>query len=101
MRDTTMSLQRLRATTYWSLVAVTVFHALSAVGGGIGMIVADGLSMPKSLLADTPFTTFTIPVGRRPLGTSADRRGLGDVEAGSDSAAPTGEPRHPIRHRRH
>jgi len=25
------------------------------------MIVADGLSMPKSLLADTPFTTFTIP----------------------------------------
>ena len=56
-----MSLQRLRATTYWSLVAVTIFHALSAIGGGIGMIVADGLSMPKSLLADTPFTTFTIP----------------------------------------
>ena len=56
-----MSLQRLRATTYWSLVAVTIFQALSAIGGGIGMVVADGLSMPKSLLADTPFTTFTIP----------------------------------------
>lgn len=52
---------RLRATIFWLLVAVSIFHALSAIGGGIGMIVADGLSMPKSLLADTPFTTFTIP----------------------------------------
>lgn len=56
-----MSTQRLRAITYWSLVAVAIFNALSAIGGGIGMIVADGLSMPKSLLADTPFTTFAIP----------------------------------------
>lgn len=56
-----MSSQRLRATTYWLLVSVAIFNALSAIGGGIGMIVADGLSMPKSLLADTPFTTFAIP----------------------------------------
>lgn len=56
-----MSTQRLRATTYWSLVSVAIFNALSAIGGGIGMIVADGLSMPKSLLADTPFATFAIP----------------------------------------
>lgn len=56
-----MSIQRLRATTYWLLVSVAIFNALSAIGGGIGMIVADGLSMPKSLLADSPFTTFTIP----------------------------------------
>lgn len=40
---------------------MAVFNALSAVGGGIGMVVADGLSMPRSLLADTPFTTFTVP----------------------------------------
>lgn len=56
-----MSPQRLRAITYWVLVSVAIFNALSAIGGGIGMIVADGLSMPKSLLADTPFTTFAIP----------------------------------------
>jgi len=53
--------QRLRSITYWSLVSVAIFNALSAIGGGIGMIVAEGLSMPKSMLADTPFTTFTIP----------------------------------------
>ena len=56
-----MSTQRFRAIIYWLLFSVAAFNALSAIGGGIGMIVADGLSMPKSLLADTPFTTFTIP----------------------------------------
>lgn len=56
-----MSSQELRAWSYWLLVSVAAFNALSAIGGGIGMIVADGLSMPKSLLADTPFTTFAIP----------------------------------------
>jgi hypothetical protein len=56
-----MSAQLLRAITYWLLASVAIFSGLSAVGGGIGMIVADGLSMPKSMLADTPFTTFTIP----------------------------------------
>jgi hypothetical protein len=53
--------RRVRAVAWWSLVALTAFNALSAVGGGIGMVAADGLSMPKSLLADTPFSTFTIP----------------------------------------
>jgi hypothetical protein len=43
------------------LVVVSIFHALSAVGGGLGMVVADGLSMPKSLLANSPFTTFLVP----------------------------------------
>lgn len=52
---------RLRAVAWWSLVVVSVFNALSALGGGIGMVIADGLSMPRSLLADTPFTTFTVP----------------------------------------
>jgi hypothetical protein len=53
--------QRVRAVAWWSLVVVAAFNALSAVGGGIGMVTADGLSMPKSMLADTPFSTFTIP----------------------------------------
>jgi len=56
-----MSTQRFRAIIYWLLFSVAAFNALSAIGGGIGMIVADGLSMPKSSLAATPFTTFTIP----------------------------------------
>ncbi|MDX6320403.1 MAG: hypothetical protein QOF52_261, partial [Propionibacteriaceae bacterium] len=53
--------KRVRAVAWWSLVVVAAFNALSAVGGGIGMVTADGLSMPKSMLADTPFSTFTIP----------------------------------------
>jgi hypothetical protein len=55
------SARRIRAVAWWSLVVVSAFNALSALGGGIGMVTADGLSMPKSLLADTPFSTFTIP----------------------------------------
>jgi hypothetical protein len=42
-------------------VVVSLFQALSAVGGGIGMVVANGLSMPRSLLADSPFSTFVVP----------------------------------------
>jgi hypothetical protein len=52
---------RVRVLAYRTLVVVSLFHALSAVGGGIGMVVADGLSMPKSLLATSPFTTFLLP----------------------------------------
>jgi hypothetical protein len=52
---------RVRGLAYRSLVVVSLFHAFSAVGGGIGMVVADGLSMPKSLLATSPFSTFTVP----------------------------------------
>jgi hypothetical protein len=52
---------QIRTTAYRALVVVSLFHALSAVGGGIGMVVADGLSMPKSLLVDTPLATFLLP----------------------------------------
>ena len=54
-------MSRPRAVAYGVLVVVSVFHALSAVGGGIGMVVADGLSMPKALLATSPFSTFLVP----------------------------------------
>jgi hypothetical protein len=53
--------RRVRTIAYRTLLAVSLFHALSAVGGGIGMVVADGLSMPKSMLADSPFSTFLVP----------------------------------------
>jgi hypothetical protein len=53
--------ERVRAAARLSLLVVSIFNALSALGGGIGMVVADGLSMPKSMLADTPFSTFTVP----------------------------------------
>jgi hypothetical protein len=36
-------------------------NALLALGGGVGTGVADGLSMPRSVLADTPFSTLAIP----------------------------------------
>ncbi|GAB2577700.1 hypothetical protein [Microlunatus antarcticus] len=42
-------------------MVASVFNAVSAVGGGIGMVVAHGLSMPLSLLTDSPFSTFLLP----------------------------------------
>jgi hypothetical protein len=53
--------RRVRSAAWWSLVVVSAFNALSALGGGIGMVAADGLSMPKAMLVDTPFSTFTVP----------------------------------------
>jgi hypothetical protein len=53
--------QRIRGVAYVSLVVVGAFNSLSAVGGGIGMVFADGLSMPKSLLASSPVSTFLLP----------------------------------------
>lgn len=46
---------------FWSLIAVTGFNALSAGGGGIAMLVTDGLGMPASFLSGGPFTTFLWP----------------------------------------
>jgi hypothetical protein len=56
-----VSIDRLRISVYRGLVAVSLFQAVSAVGGGAGMVLADGLSMPKSLLADSPFSSFLLP----------------------------------------
>jgi hypothetical protein len=60
-KEPIVTVERVRTSAYRGLIAVSSFHALSAVGGGIGMVVADGLSMPKSLLANSPFSTFLIP----------------------------------------
>lgn len=43
------------------LVAATFFNALSALGGGIALLMTNGLGMPRSLLADGPFTSFVWP----------------------------------------
>jgi hypothetical protein len=52
---------RLRSVAFWSLTVITAFSALSAVAGGIGILVTDGLGMPMSFLAGSPFTTFLWP----------------------------------------
>lgn len=57
----TRSAGALRTAAFWSLTAITVFHALSAVGGGIGILATGGLGMPASLLAGGPFTSFLWP----------------------------------------
>ncbi|PJJ63322.1 hypothetical protein [Compostimonas suwonensis] len=52
---------RLRSAAFWSLVVITLFNALSAIGGGIGILVTDGLGMPDSFLEGGPFSTFVWP----------------------------------------
>jgi hypothetical protein len=44
-----------------SLVVVAVFNALSAISGGIAILATVGLGMPLSMLADSPFGSFTGP----------------------------------------
>lgn len=47
---------------WWTgLFALQLFNALSAVGGGVGLVFANGLGMPSALLAETPFPDFVIP----------------------------------------
>lgn len=56
-----MSSRTIRLALHRALIVLSVFSGLSAVGGGVGMMVADGLSMPKSFLADSPFSTYLVP----------------------------------------
>ena len=44
-----------------ALLVVTLFDALSAIGGGVAMLLTDGLGMPKRFLDDSPFGSFVIP----------------------------------------
>ncbi|GAA4376106.1 hypothetical protein [Agromyces bauzanensis] len=41
----------LRRLVFWALVSVTVFNAVSAIGGGVAILATDGLGMPMSMLA--------------------------------------------------
>ena len=51
----------IRKIAFWSLVALTGFNALSAIAGGIAVLVTNGLGMPTSMLASGPFVSFTWP----------------------------------------
>ena len=51
----------IRAIAFWSLVALTGFNALSAIAGGIAVLVTNGLGMPTSMLASGPFVSFAWP----------------------------------------
>lgn len=42
-------------------IAVAVFNALSGIGGGIAMLLTDGLGMPKTFLDHSPFSSFLPP----------------------------------------
>ena len=52
---------RLRATTFWSLLVVTVFNALSAIAGGVAIITTGGIGMPAAFLENSLFPSFTWP----------------------------------------
>ncbi|NQX27421.1 hypothetical protein HQQ81_08665 [Microbacteriaceae bacterium VKM Ac-2854] len=43
------------------LLTVQIFSAASAIGGGVGLVFADGLGLPRTLLAGSPFSDFVVP----------------------------------------
>jgi hypothetical protein len=45
----------------YTLVLIAVFAALSAIGGGYGVVSTNGLGMPLAWLANTPFADYTVP----------------------------------------
>jgi hypothetical protein len=51
----------IRQLAFWSLVALTGFNALSAIAGGIAVLMTNGLGMPTSMLASGPFASFAWP----------------------------------------
>ncbi|MFC7619429.1 hypothetical protein [Microlunatus sp. GCM10028923] len=51
----------LRSVSYWALIVITIFSAVTAAGGGIGLLITGGLGMPIAILADGPFPTFVWP----------------------------------------
>jgi len=47
---------------WWlALLIVGWFNLVSAVGGGVGLVVANGMGMPQSWLEGTPFDSFVMP----------------------------------------
>lgn len=48
--------------SWWlALLIVGWFNLVSALGGGLGLIAANGMGMPLSWLEGTPFDSFVIP----------------------------------------
>ncbi|MDH6180745.1 hypothetical protein M2152_000927 [Microbacteriaceae bacterium SG_E_30_P1] len=52
---------RWTSVAWWSLVGVTGFSVLSALGGGVAMLVTNGLGMPVSALDGSVFDSFVAP----------------------------------------
>lgn len=46
--------------TYKTLVGISIFNAVSAIGGGMSLVTGT-LPVPKDLLRHTPFDTYVIP----------------------------------------
>jgi hypothetical protein len=44
-----------------ALIGLTVFVGLNAIGGGVGLILTNGLGMPLADLQGTPFSSYVIP----------------------------------------
>jgi hypothetical protein len=42
-------------------LVITVLNAASAVGGAVAIFLTNGLGMPLSMLAGSPFTSFLVP----------------------------------------
>lgn len=50
-----------RDLAYWTLLGITVVQAVAAIGGGIGLMVTNGLGMPAAFLQEAPFHSFLWP----------------------------------------
>jgi hypothetical protein len=50
-----------RAIPRIALIVLCAFNALSAIGGGAGMLTPGSIGMPLSTLKDSPFTSFFWP----------------------------------------
>lgn len=54
-------IDRMRVVSFWALISLAIFQAVSAFAGGIGLIATAGLGMPQSFLDDGPFRSFVWP----------------------------------------
>ena len=61
-RPTLAETDRATPRRWWvALLVVGWFNLVSAVGGGVGLILGNGMGMPLSWLDGTPFDSFVIP----------------------------------------
>lgn len=44
-----------------ALLVMTGFAAISAIGGGIGLMLFNGMGIPLEYLRSTPFTSYVVP----------------------------------------
>jgi len=59
--NATGRVDRFRKALYWSLLSVTAFNAISALAGGVAILLPGVLGMPRSMLVNGPFDSFLLP----------------------------------------